>query len=446
MAQNSAQGNGGRRRGAHFASTLPTIEETPAKGGHGSFAGYETLDANGNPYAVISAAPPKKRRRSCLPIILVLLLALAGLAVGGWFLYQEYMRHFDVTINGQALTVEKGDTIQRFFDEGLVSPKPGKLIAIDGSVIDEAGGEAHTITMNGQPAQVTTELVKDAKIDVGDGADITEDSTVSEETIPASTAGVDATFEVYWEGAIHLLSDGTDGYRRVRTGAVSGIQIVEEERPAVPGGYQVYTAHPDDKVIALTFDDGPWPETTAQILDILAQYGAHATFFTIGEQIPWNTELIAREHAEGHEVLTHTWDHANGSGQGVNITFMSAEEQIWELQQGYAAIKDVTGEEPPHIFRAPGGNFYGDAVTNLWPYLDAEIGWDLDTEDWTRPGADAIAQVIMSAQPGQVVLMHDGGGDRTQTVEALRQAMPYLVDQGYKFVTVSELLAYGMPS
>ena len=77
--------------------------------------------------------------------------------------------------------------------------------------------------------------------------------------------------------------------------------------------------------------------------------------------------------------------------------------------------------------------------------MDAEIGWDVDTEDWRLPGADAIASRILSVQPGQVILMHDGGGDRSQTVEGLRIALPQLVEQGYSFVTVDELIAYGAP-
>jgi peptidoglycan/xylan/chitin deacetylase (PgdA/CDA1 family) len=124
---------------------------------------------------------------------------------------------------------------------------------------------------------------------------------------------------------------------------------------------------------------------------------------------------------------------------------MSTEEQIQEIQKGYQAIADVLGEEPSHVIRAPGGNFYGDIVKTLWPYVDVEVGWDIDTEDWKRPGAEAIAQAILSVQPGQVILMHDGGGDRSQTVEALGTALPQLVEQGYSFVTINELLQYGIP-
>jgi peptidoglycan/xylan/chitin deacetylase (PgdA/CDA1 family) len=75
--------------------------------------------------------------------------------------------------------------------------------------------------------------------------------------------------------------------------------------------------------------------------------------------------------------------------------------------------------------------------------VSAEIGWDVDTLDWSRPGADSIAQMIMSVKPGQVILCHDGGGDRSQTIEALRIALPKLKEQGWTFVTIDELMAYG---
>ena len=129
----------------------------------------------------------------------------------------------------------------------------------------------------------------------------------------------------------------------------------------------------------------------------------------------------------------------------VDLTAMSSAEQLDEVKKGYEAIANVIGEEPPHVMRAPGGNFYGSIIDTLWDTVDAEIGWDVDTEDWRRPGADAIAATILTVQPGQVILMHDGGGDRSQTVEGLRMALPQLVEQGYSFVTIDELIAYGAP-
>ena len=122
---------------------------------------------------------------------------------------------------------------------------------------------------------------------------------------------------------------------------------------------------------------------------------------------------------------------------------MSPEEQRAEVQKGFEAIESALGTSVTHVLRAPGGNYYGPLVDNLKDLVDAEVGWDVDTEDWSRPGAGAIESALLSAKPGDVVLMHDGGGDRSQTVEALRSALPKLAAQGYKFVTVDELMAYG---
>ena len=104
------------------------------------------------------------------------------------------------------------------------------------------------------------------------------------------------------------------------------------------------------------------------------------------------------------------------------------------------AIKNATGQEASTIFRCPGGNFDTSVATDLEGIVTAEIGWNVDTTDWKKPGADVIAQRIQSAGPGNIILMHDGGGDRSQTIEGLRQALPKLKEQGYSFITVQELL------
>lgn len=381
---------------------------------------------------------PKKSSR--VPVIVAGVIALVVLAVAAWFIVGR-LSVISVTVNDQPVELSKGATVQSLLDKGYATPQPGNLLAVDGSVFTPGAGTPYTATVNGAPADGTYALAGGEQVVIGNGTDVVEDATVTEEPIAHGWSDDSKDFSSYWAGSLHLLNDGRDGVRTVRTGSQSGITQVEDTVAPVDGGYRVFTAQVDRPVIALTFDDGPWPDTTAAILDILEQYGARATFFTIGNQIPGNEALMQRARDLGCEVCTHSWDHASGSGQGVNLTYMSAEEQVDEILKGYAAIADALGEEPTHVMRAPGGNFYDSLIDNLWPYVDAEIGWDVDTEDWRRPGADVIAQRIMSAQPGQVVLMHDGGGDRWQTVEALRQALPVLVDQGYEFVTVSELIA-----
>ena len=388
---------------------------------------------------------PRRKRRNPFVVFLLCVLILGILGVGGFFAYRYFMT-FNVTVNGQTATVHRGDTVQKLLDDGVVAPQPGNLLAVDGTLLSEGQGELCSVTINGNAASVTTPLANNADVQIGPGADKTEDATTSEEVIPHETDEGDRSFAAYWNGSIHLLSNGKDGKRVTKTGNVSGIKIDEVVEQPVNAGYRIYTARPTNRAIALTFDDGPWPETTKAILDILEENDAKATFFTIGNQIASNTEQVKRAHDMGCQICTHTWDHAAGSGQGVSINTMSADEQVQEVQKGYAAIKEVLGEEPAHVLRAPGGNFFGDSISILWDYVDAEIGWDVDTEDWRRPGTEAIYNMIMSVQPGQVILMHDGGGDRSQTVEALKQALPRLKEQGYTFVTVDELLSYGLPS
>lgn len=372
-----------------------------------------------------------------------LALLLVAAALGAAYLVL-FPRSYEITVNGETVTVERDATIADVIEQGYASPKAGDQLAIDGSVATAGGGEPFAATIDGKATgDASTPLAKGAVVEIADGADTTESYSVSEEVIPHGERTWDTEMSSYWSGSLHVYERGSDGTRTTRTGDVSGVTLTETIDP-VDAGYHIYTADVgDDKVVALTFDDGPWPDTTDQILDVLEANEAKATFFVIGNQVATYADQVRRAHALGSQVCTHTWDHASGSGQGVNLTFMSADEQVSEVQRGYQAIKEVLGEEPAHVMRAPGGNYYGDLVRTLEPYVEAEIGWDVDTEDWRLPGSDAIYAAIMSVQPGQVVLMHDGGGDRQQTVEAVRRAVPALMEQGYRLVTVDELLAYG---
>lgn len=363
-------------------------------------------------------------------------------------LLAAYVKHnppaYDVTVNGTAQRVFHGATIQSLLDDGIASPKPGNFVAVDGSVLAEGKGEPFLATVDGkQVTDANTPLGVNAVVQIGNGADVTEAYDETPETIPFGTSTQSATKESYFYGAFHIYSQGTDGEQVTRTGKTSGITVTLTTRNPIAAGYGVYNADVDDeKIIALTFDDGPW-ETTPELLDVLKENGAHATFFTVGRLVSSYPDIVRREYDEGHQVCTHTWDHAAGTGQGVNLTYMSPEEQVSEVEQGFEAIDSAVGADVTRIFRAPGGNYYGSTVGNLDGTVIAEVGWNVDTKDWSKPGADAIASTLKAAQPGQVILMHDGGGDRSQTIEALRTALPVLREQGYRFVTIDELMAAG---
>ncbi|MBR3158164.1 MAG: polysaccharide deacetylase family protein [Atopobiaceae bacterium] len=387
----------------------------------------------------------RKRRGNPARTAAIVTVAVLIIGIGGFFLIR-HLTTKHLVVNGREVTVARSATPRSLVEDGIVeAPKPGNLMAVDGSLLSKGDGDLCSATIDGTTLGVDEEIPADSDVQIGDGADTTEEYDEKQETIPYERAEGDTSFSGYWNGSIHLLSDGEDGLKTTKTGKQSGKTVEEVTKPAVDAGYVIYSAKPDDKVIALTFDDGPWDESTEEILDVLEQNNAKATFFTIGNQIEGHEDLIKRAAEMGCQICTHTWDHAEGSGGGTDIGNMSSTEQVQEVTKGYAAIEDVLGEEPDHILRAPGGNFNGDTIENLWDYVDVEVGWDVDTEDWRRPGAETIAERILTVSPGNVVLMHDGGGDRSQTVEALSQALPKLADEGYKFITVNELLEYGMP-
>ncbi len=387
-------------------------------------------------------APRRRKKKSPLPIVLAAIVLVAA-GVGVYFFTNPPI--YSVTVNGSEQTVSTGTTVEQCIEKGFATPTAGNLLAVDGSVAQAGAGQAFSATVNGNAVDGSYAVKKGDDVQISNGADVEEEYTETTETVPCGTSGTDySTLSSYYGGSIHVYSSGQDGEKTVKTGKVSGKTVEEVTKQPVDAGYSAYTVNTNgEKVIALTFDDGPWPTTTSEILDILRENGAHATFFQIGNQIANMPDIEKRIVEEGNQVGTHTWDHASGSGQGVNLTYMSSDEQREEIEKGFAAIEDTLGMTVTHVMRAPGGNYYGSLIDNLKDLVVAEIGWDLDTEDWSRPGASAIEQVILSVKPGQVILMHDGGGDRSQTVEALRTALPQLIAQGYKCVTIDELMAYG---
>ncbi len=198
-------------------------------------------------------------------------------------------------------------------------------------------------------------------------------------------------------------------------------------------GYVLWEIKTEEKVIALTFDDGPHQTYTPQILDLLAKYDAKATFFVIGERAEKFPDLIRKLNDEGHEIANHTYTHPHS---------ITAEELENELKKTNEVIHDITGTYP--LLYRPVGGSYNDNIINTAVENGYKVimwSWHQDTKDWKRPGVNNIVTTVLSgATPGNIVLFHDAGGDRSQTVTALENILPALEQKGYKFVTVSELL------
>lgn len=189
----------------------------------------------------------------------------------------------------------------------------------------------------------------------------------------------------------------------------------------------------DFKKIALTFDDGPHPSKTDKILDLLEQYHIHATFFVIGQNVAAYPQVVLREIEEGHEIGNHTYSHKSlyrCQKDTVEKEIISTEEILLE-KTGYV----------PRVFRPPEGAYTCDIldVANRMNY--DVILWTIDTRDWAKASTNRIVETVENkVKNGSIILMHDYTSNGTHTLEALKILIPKLIDMGYEFVTVSELI------
>lgn len=171
---------------------------------------------------------------------------------------------------------------------------------------------------------------------------------------------------------------------------------------------------------ALTFDDGPGPYTD-QILDLLKQYNIKATFCVIGRQVHSYPNEIKRIVAEGHTLCNHTWDHDEKLSTRTDAQIRD------ELQKTNDAIHAIVPDAKIQYFRNPGGNFAPNTVAIAKDMGMKSLYWSVDPRDWSNPGTQSIVNTVLGkTRAGSIVLSHDGGGNRSQTVAAYRQILPTL--------------------
>ncbi|MFE0952006.1 polysaccharide deacetylase family protein [Streptomyces mutabilis] len=204
---------------------------------------------------------------------------------------------------------------------------------------------------------------------------------------------------------------------------------------ATPGSdiepVDVTIAHASDKGahgVNITIDDGPDPAWTPQVLDLLREYGVKATFCVTGTQAQAHPDLVKDVVAAGHRLCDHSVSHDTAMDK------KSEAYQSKEILDAERMITEASGGVRPMYYRAPGGAFTPHSRELAASRGMRPLGWNVDTKDFERPGADAIvATVQREIHNGPTILFHDAGGDRTQTVEALRRLLPWLKEQGYSF-------------
>ncbi|HEU5003119.1 MAG TPA: polysaccharide deacetylase family protein [Actinomycetota bacterium] len=193
--------------------------------------------------------------------------------------------------------------------------------------------------------------------------------------------------------------------------------------PEVPGS----GAQPGQRVIALTFDDGPDPVYTPQVLQVLTQSGVTATFFMIGWEAAADPDLVHQVAGASNGVGNHTWNH-------VDLTRLNPADFAAQVDRTAQLLDSLTGRKVTCV-RPPQGHINGTVEAELAPRGLTAVLWNDDPRDWTRPGTGAIVRRALSeASPGGIVELHDGGGDRSETVQALPAIIAGLRAQGYTFV------------
>jgi peptidoglycan/xylan/chitin deacetylase (PgdA/CDA1 family) len=181
--------------------------------------------------------------------------------------------------------------------------------------------------------------------------------------------------------------------------------------------------------IALTIDDGPHPVYTPMVLEVLQRYGVKATFSMIGINVQRYPQVARAVVAAGHSICNHSMWHPIPF-QG--LTLAQVQE---EVADGLNRIWDAT-RTAPAVFRAPGGGWSPAVYQTLSSYGLIPLDWDVDPRDWSVPGVAHIEQVLETGRGGDILLCHDGGGNRSETVQALAQVIPALLARKLEFVTI----------
>ena len=234
----------------------------------------------------------------------------------------------------------------------------------------------------------------------------------------------------------------TSGRARAATPAAPA-QLPEDDKRAAVSSVLAYTPFIKEGTarkpeVALTFDDGPGPYTPA-VLTVLEHYGVHATFFIIGRMLQYFGESAQREVRDGDVIGDHTETHPA-------MAQLSAHDQYEQLFEQAARV-ELQGAPRPDLFRPPYGSFDATTMAQLQRLHMLMVLWSVDTDDYEQPGVAAIVHTALAgAHPGAIILMHDAGGTRTETVEALPIIIRELRARGLKPVTVPQLLADDPPA
>ncbi len=308
-----------------------------------------------------------------------------------------------ITVNGQPISALGVETVADALRTAGVTVHDGSMLAaVSGTVLVDGASPA-VLTVNGGPATAGSAVVPGDTIGVAQGEDTIESVVIVNEPAPG---GVDV----------------------IHKGSVSG-EVVEWTYEAT-GPSAVTIARVPSGTVALTFDDGPQPVYTPQILDLLKAHHVKATFCIIGLQADKYPALVKRIVDEGHTLCNHTQNH------DLKLPTRTPDVIHSAIVAGRDAIVRASGGAAPVFYRAPGGAWSDQVNAEAAALGETLLKWNSDTEDWKTGATKAhiLAQVDAQVHSSGIILMHDGGGDRSATVAALTTLLTTLPAKGYQFV------------
>ena len=341
---------------------------------------------------------------------------VAGAVLAGFALAGSQPQPMTVHVDGGAVRLaDQHPTVAAALRQAHVPLRDGSLFAVVSHRRLDPHAFPARLFVDGRLARPTTVLGENAKVVVIPGHDELE--PVERRQVPLPSPGLPPVEN-------HLWRTGPPGVDDVEAGRVSG-EVVRRFGRREPGP----AAEETGMVVALTFDDGPDPQWTPQVLQILQQEGVKATFCLIGYLAARHPDLVRAEAGMGHAICDHTMHHP------LHLERRPHRDIVDEIGAGADAIRAALGSDPL-LYRPPGGTLSPEVIDVAHQRGLRVLRWTVDPADYRRPPAPVImGRVLGGVSPGAVVLMHDGGGDRSQTIAMLPELIHQLKARGFTFGT-----------
>ncbi|HEX2700666.1 MAG TPA: polysaccharide deacetylase family protein, partial [Acidimicrobiales bacterium] len=325
-------------------------------------------------------------------------------------------RSVRVTVDGASVEVSgSSPTVQAALAAAGRVPHDGALRSAAGGAVLEPHAHPAAVAVDGHRATLSRRLRAGARVVVVDGEDSVEATEVRQAEVPPPP--LPAVESLLWY-------PGAPGVDEQTVGTVSH-EVVSAKRLVEP----VPPRREEGQVVALTFDDGPSPTWTPQVLQILAEEGVHATFCLVGDMVRKRPEVTRTIAGHGHTLCSHTMNHPPDLGA------LPHEQAAQELVAGTDEVAAVTGQPVP-LFRAPAGRTTPDIIDLAHARGMRVLDWTVDAEaSQHRSAEELLGRVQAHLKPGAVILLHDGGGVRDTTVAMLRPLIQSLKAAGWQFAT-----------